>query len=299
MRFVGLVLFGQLVACSSDAPSSLGESAGAGGVANVAGTSNRGGAGSAGTSAAGAGGSTAGAAGSAGAGAFAGTGGVGVTGGAGGASGGAGPVLTGTVPMMVLGSSNELGTCWRAFLWQKLHAAGITSFDFVGGVTSGPDCGVPDYDKDLQAKSGIIISDLKASDYAGWFQAHPPRVILMHFGGADLLSNKPIDGVMKAYELALAQARLVNPKVYLLIGEHTPQGGANCSKCSSDVMDLNARIAAWAPLQSTADSPVIAVDLFTGVDAATDTSDGTHLNESGSSKVASKWFEVLKPLFEP
>ena len=214
-------------------------------------------------------------------------------------SGGTGGGLTGTVKIMVVGSSNELGTCWRALLWQKLHAAEITNFDFVGGVTSGPECGVMGYDKDVQAQNGIIISDLQASTYAGWFQAHPPEIILMHFGGADLLSNKPIDGVMKAYSLALTQARIVNPRVRLLIGEHTPQGGANCTKCKVDVLELNADIAAWAPQNSTPESPVTAIDLYTGIDVANDLSDGTHLNLSGSNKVADKWFAVLKPLFKP
>lgn len=221
------------------------------------------------------------------------------TGGTAGSSGTGGSGLTGTVKIMVLGSSNELGTCWRALLWQKLHAAEISNFDYVGGVTSGPDCGVAGYDKDVQAQSGIIISDLPASTYSGWFQAHPPEIILMHFGGADLLSNKPIDGVMKAYALALAQARIVNPQVRLLIGEHTPQGGADCAKCKADVLELNADIAAWAPQNSTSESPVTAIDLYTGIDPVADLSDGTHLNLSGSNKVADKWFAALKPLFKP
>src|SRR4051794_35423681 len=49
------------------------------------------------------------------------------------------PVLTGTAKIMVLGSSNETGTCWRAFLWQKLRAAGVMNFDLVGRTNTGPD----------------------------------------------------------------------------------------------------------------------------------------------------------------
>lgn len=301
-RLAALVVMMHLVAaCSSDAPQSstpgaagsghAGATSGAAGATGGAGAGNTT-AGTAGTTTtiggAGSGGSSAGAGGAAAA-----------TGGSAGVAGAAGGGLTGTVKIMVLGSSNELGTCWRALLWQKLHAAEISNFDYVGGVTSGPDCGVAGYDKDVQAQSGIIISDLPASTYSGWFQAHPPEIILMHFGGADLLSNKPIDGVMKAYALALAQARIVNPKVRLLIGEHTPQGGVDCAKCKADVLELNADIAAWAPQNSTPESPVTAVDLYTGIDPVADLSDGTHLNMSGSNKVADKWFAVLKPLFKP
>jgi lysophospholipase L1-like esterase len=264
----------------------------AGGGMNSAGSANGGTATSAGTASGGDGGGAA---------AISGSGGSGgsVAGAApNGGSGGSAP-LSGTQAIMVLGSSNELITCWRAFLWQKLQAAQITNFDFVGGFTDGPDCNVAGYDKDLQAKSGIIISNLPASDYAAWFTAHKPDIILMHFGGADILQNMPIDGVIKAYGTALEQARLVNPKVRLFIAQHTPQAANTCNNCDANVQALNAAIATWAPEHNTADSPVVAVDLYTGLVTATDFSDGVHLNEAGSQKVSDRFFAVLKPLFKP
>jgi hypothetical protein len=232
------------------------------------------------------------------AGAAAGAGGASGAGGGGGGGGGAAPI-TGTAKIMVLGSSNELITCWRAFLWQKLQAAEIKNFDLVGGVTSGPDCGVVGYDKDLQAMSGLIISNLPASTYQGWFSAHPPDIILEHFGGADLLQNMPVDGVLKAYSLALAEARKVNPKVRLFIAQHTPQDSNGCQACDASVLELNADIVTWAAANTTPDSPVVPVDLFTGIVPATDLSDGVHLNEAGSQKVADRWFAALMPLFKP
>jgi hypothetical protein len=283
--FVAAALAAVLGCASSAGPQASGNagaqagSAAQGGGATVAGT---------------AGALSGGAAGAGGTSATAGSGGA--AGGVGGASGAAGTggtaALTGNVNIMVLGSSNELITCWRAFLWQKLETAGITNFHFVGGVTSGPDCGVAGYDKDLQAQSGIIISNLPASKFQEWFTAHPPDIILMHFGGADLLNNMPIDGILKAYSLALAQARLVKSKVRLLIAQHTPQN-------STGVPELNASIVTWAAANTTPDSPVTPIDLFTGIDPATDLSDGVHLNPTGSQKVAERWFAALKPLFKP
>jgi hypothetical protein len=200
--------------------------------------------------------------------------------------------LTGIVKIMVTGSSNEIGTCWRALLWQELHANAITNFDFVGAVTTGMDCGVAGYDKDLQAENGIVITNLPASTYAGWFKApFTPQIILMHFGGADILADMPVAGVMNAYALALAQARLANPKVILLIAQHTPEG-------KPAVVDLNAAIAAWAPQVSTPESPVIAVDLYTGI-LASDLRDGVHLNMVGSQKVADRFYAALLPFFKP
>jgi lysophospholipase L1-like esterase len=201
--------------------------------------------------------------------------------------------------IMVLGSSNELITCWRAFLWRELQQAGIENFDLVGGMNEGPGCNVTGYDKDLQAQSGQIVTNLPASKFQEWFNAHPPDIILMHFGGADLLQNMPVEGVMKAYALVLAEARKVRPKVRLLAAQHTPQKSNGCNECDQKVLELNAQMAIWAPMASTADSPVTAVDLFTGLDSAQDFTDGVHLNESGSQKVADRFFAVLEPLFKP
>ena len=65
--------------------------------------------------------------------------------------------------------------------------------------------------------------------------------------------------------------------------------------------ELNAAIPVWAQRISTADSPVYSVDLFIfkGIVPGTDLSDGTHLNEAGSKKVADWFFEPLLPLFKP
>jgi hypothetical protein len=199
---------------------------------------------------------------------------------------------TQTVKMMVVGSSNEIGTCWRAFLWQELHMNGITNFDFVGQQNGGPNCGITAWnDTELQAMSGIIITGLPASTYASWFKANPPDVILMHFGGADILAGKPVDGVMQSYSVALAQARIVNPNVVLLIAQHTPEG-------KDAILTLNADIATWAVQNNTAQSPVIAVDLYTGI-LPSDQSDGVHLNASGSQKVADRFYQKLVPFFKP
>jgi hypothetical protein len=193
---------------------------------------------------------------------------------------------------MVMGSSNEIGTCWRAYLWQELRMNGIANTKFVGQQSGGPSCTVMGWtDNKLQAMSGNIITNISSATYLSWFKANPPDMILMHFGGADLLSGMPIDGVMKSYQRALDAARMVNPKVILLIAEHTPEG-------KDTVVTLNADIAAWAPTVTTADSPVVAVDLYTGM-LPSDFSDGVHLNQSGSMKVADRFFQAMKPFFKP
>jgi hypothetical protein len=204
------------------------------------------------------------------------------------------PPITGPVKMMVLGSSNELGSCWRAFLWQKLHNAGITNFHFVGSVKSDPGCNVGTYDTNLEAHSGWIIEDLTLDAWVAIFKANPPDIVLEHNGGADLLTGHPYANVIKAYTLGVQAARMVNPRVIYLAGQHTPQMPDN-----PDVIALNAAMVPWAAGITTAESPVATVDLFTGINMATDMSDGVHLNNMGSEKVSDKWLAALVPILKP
>jgi hypothetical protein len=207
--------------------------------------------------------------------------------------------LPGVVKMMVMGSSNETSTCWRAFLWQKLRAAGVTSFDFVGGQMDGPNCGVPGYDRDDESRPGTIVSEITAAQYASRFRAHPPDIVLVHFGGADILQGIAPDKVIPGYTLMVMQGRAVNPRIRFLVAEHTPMTPASCPRCPTTVPELNAATVKWAQQISTPESPVSSVDLFTGLDPGTDTSDRVHLNNDGSQKVADKWLAALLPILKP
>jgi len=210
-----------------------------------------------------------------------------------------GTAPVGVVKMMVMGSSNEVGTCWRAFLWQKLRAMGVTSFDFVGSMSDGPACGVPGYDKDDESRNGTIVSDITAAQFNMRFKANPPDIVLVHFGGADLLQGIAPDKVIPGYTLMVTQGRAVNPRIRFLVAEHTPMTPSSCPKCPMTVPELNAATVAWAKQISTAESPVSTVDLFTGLDPATDTSDRVHLNEAGAQKVSDRWVQALLPILKP
>jgi hypothetical protein len=247
--------------------------------------------------------------GGAGGGASGGASGSGGTSGSGGAgSGDGGPAdttstetapPTGVQKIMVMGSSNEVRTCWRAFLWQKLRMAGVTNFDFVGSMKDGPDCGVAGYDKDDESRSGTIVTDITAAQYKMRFSANVPDIVLVHFGGADILQGIAPEKVIPGYTLMVEQARMLNPRIRFLVAEHTPMTPANCPKCPMTVPELNAATVAWTKQISTPTSPVTSVDLFNGIDAATDTSDRVHLNDAGSQKVADKWVAALLPIFKP
>jgi hypothetical protein len=306
------VLLALLSACSSpsgnpgagqdaSAPSGVaGATAGSGATAGQAGAAGAAGGGAAGASGASGGAGTAASTGGAGGGAGAPASDAAATDavsdGTMGEGGISHPPFTGTVKIMVVGSSNEESTCWRAFLWQKLRAAGITNFDFVGRNNAGPDCGVPGYDKDSEAHGGTVVENITADAWLTTYKANPPDIVLQHNGGADLLDGLPYMNVIKAYTLSVTQARMVNPRVIYFAAQHTPQGSAANVQ---DVVTLNAAMVPWAAGITTADSPVVLVDLFTGIDQKTDMSDGTHLNVAGSQKVSDRFLAVLLPLLRP
>jgi hypothetical protein len=208
-------------------------------------------------------------------------------------------LFSGTVNIMVLGSSNESQTCWRAFLWQKLRSNGITNFAFVGSQVVGPDCGVPGYDMACEARPGTIVTSVSAATFHSWFAAHPPDIVLQHIGGADLMDNIAPAEVILTYSVIVEQARAVNPKVIFFVAQHTPQDPTGCTNCLADVMALNALIPAWAAQTTTAESPVSVVDLYTGLDVVADFSDRVHLNTAGSEIVSDRWLAALLPLLEP
>jgi len=56
---------------------------------------------------------------------------------------------------------------------------------------------------------------------------------------------------------------------------------------------LNQAIPDWAASKSTAESPIVVVDCWTGFDPSSDTGDGVHPNNSGNEKLAYAWFEPL------
>jgi len=198
------------------------------------------------------------------------------------------------VRILIIGSSNEIGTCWRAFLWKKLRDAGLANIDFVGGVSQGPDCGVVGYDKDMQGENSNLVTNWTMSDIAGWFTTNKPDIVLLHVGGADVLQALPVAGIISNYGVALEQARRVTPDVEFMNAQHTPM-----TRAVEDTKALNAAIVAWAAQNTTVQSPITPVDLYTGLDPGIDTRDGTHLNDVGAEKVADRFFMALMPLFGP
>lgn len=286
---------------------------GAGGTAGGAGKggdTGRGGSGSGGS-----GGSAKGGAGGGGGNGGTGAGGSdGLAGQAGGGRGGTGG-SPGIAKIMAIGDSITRATCWRDFLWQQLEQNFAGRFDMVGTLNYDYGCSVGGFDADNQGYSSSLITEVVAgvtnartcdpycpslSDIKTALNTTKPTVVLMHWGTNDVWNAKSTSSITSAYSAVIDAARAANPSVTILVAQLIPMNvtgatcsGCSCASCSTAIPALNSAITTFAASKTTAASPVIVVDQYTGFSATSDTRDGVHPNTSGSQKMATRWYDAL------
>ncbi|MFK0031154.1 MULTISPECIES: SGNH/GDSL hydrolase family protein [Streptomyces] len=188
--------------------------------------------------------------------------------------------------------------CWRSVLWNRLQDTGYTSVDFVG--TLGPQgCGQP-YDGENEGHGGALVTRVAdGNQLPGWLSATRPDIVMMHFGTNDVWSNIAPDRILAAYTELVRQMRESNPGMKVLVAQIIPMNPSSCPECAQRVRDLNDRIPQWASGISSPESPVVAVDQWTGFDTGADTYDGVHPSSSGDNKIASRWYPALTELLTP
>jgi lysophospholipase L1-like esterase len=196
------------------------------------------------------------------------------------------------VKIMPLGDSITQGSggeaTYRYFLWHRLLGAGYR-VDFVGSLT-GVDWGdpkYPDFDQDHEGHSSYRADDVLL-ELDGWLSANLPEVVLVHLGTNDVTAGETTASTIQELGRIVDVLRSHNPGVIVLLAQIIP-----CEWNDSAVRELNAEVPLLAAEKSTAQSPVLAVDQWTGFSAAEDTSDGVHPNESGERKMAARWYEAL------
>lgn len=222
--------------------------------------------------------------------------------------------------IMALGDSITRATCWRAQLWQQLNQSFPARFHLVGTLNSDNGCAVTGYETANQGYSSSLVTEVVAgvttartcdpfcpalSDLSTAFSTVVPDVVLMHYGTNDVWNGISATNIVSAYAAVVDAMRSANPNVIVLVAQIIPMhvttatcSNCSCAGCPTAVPALNAAIATWAPTKSTAASPIIVVDQYTGFDAVADTRDGVHPNDTtGSTKMATKWFAALMPLF--
>lgn len=80
-----------------------------------------------------------------------------------------------------------------------------------------------------------------------------------------------------------------NPQAVVMLAQIIPALGRE-----TEIEALNAQIAVLVAEKHTDESPVIAVDQWTGFSLATDSYDGVHPNRDGELKIAAAWYAALE-----
>ncbi|KXK61699.1 cellulose-binding protein [Micromonospora rosaria] len=202
------------------------------------------------------------------------------------------------VRIMPLGDSITAGPgCWRALLWNQLQTDGHQNIDFVGGASDGGSCnyGFP-YDSDHEGHGGFsAVGIADNNQLPPWLSAARPDVVVMHLGTNDLWGGwQSMDTILAAFTKLVGQMRANNPDMKIIVSQIIPHHG--CQTCPADTITLNSRIPGWAAGLTTAQSPIVVVDQWTGFNAATDTGDGVHPNDSGFRKIANRFHPALAQL---
>ncbi len=184
---------------------------------------------------------------------------------------------------------------YRYWLWHQLSDA-TYSVNFVGSMY-GHYGGPPLYDDFDQDHEGHWVwrADQILEHTLEWAMSFQPDIVLIHLGHNDLGQGQGVDSTIDDLAAIVADFRTVNPEIIVLIAQVIP----STQPQFSEIPELNAEIAVLAVLLDTPGSRVIAVDQWTGFDPVADTYDGTHPNEVGEQKMATRWFETLSQTLDP
>jgi lysophospholipase L1-like esterase len=212
------------------------------------------------------------------------------------------PALSAATPVriMPLGDSITAGPgCWRAMLWHQLQTTGYTNIDFVGGVSDGGGCNPGySYDWDHEGHGGFSATGIADNNQLPpWLAAAKPDIVLMHLGTNDMWGGYiPLETKLAAFTKLVGQMRASNPAMKIVVAQIIPMSASACATCPADVVALNDAIPGWAAGLTTAQSPIVVADLWSGFDAVADTVDGVHPNTAGFQKMANRWYPALVPM---
>jgi lysophospholipase L1-like esterase len=208
------------------------------------------------------------------------------------------PALSAAAPIriMPLGDSITAGPgCWRALLWNQLQTHGYTNIDFVGSVPDGGCNYGFAYDGDNEGHGGYSATGIAdQNQLPPWLASAKPDIVLVHLGTNDLWGGTiSTSTILTAYTKLVGQMRTANPAMKVIVAQIIPMNPPGCAGCAAGVVALDNAIPGWAAGLTTAQSPIVVVDQWTGFNTVTDTGDGVHPNDAGFQKMADRWYPPL------
>ncbi len=173
---------------------------------------------------------------------------------------------------------------YRRSLWMMLSGFKV---DFIGSHNSfNGSSPYTDFDLDNEGHWAWEAGELDNS-LNSWLDGYTPDIVLLHAGTNDVDRGQSNSSTTAELESIIDKLRAKNSAVIILMAKLIPMR-------HRDTTDINQDIEVLAAEKSTAVSPVVIVDQYTGYNPATDNHDNYHPNTQGEEKMARQWFAALQ-----
>jgi lysophospholipase L1-like esterase len=212
-------------------------------------------------------------------------------------------VITTILP---LGASRVAGArpffeSFRYPLWKQLIDGGW-SFDFIGtrkDTASYEDYKGQVFDVDHEGRLGWTSGQF-LNGIASWLeQAGTPEVVLFSSpGGNDALQGLSYEQALENIAAIIDILQDNNPKVTIIIEQMAPGRSDVMTPALTSLFEtMKQAVSTLANAKTTAQSQVIAVDMFTGFNDSF-FADGVHYNTKGAAFIADRYYTLLEQLLE-
>jgi len=190
---------------------------------------------------------------------------------------------------------------YRHELWKDLTENDWT-FDFIGTKSdnaSYPTLNNRNFDIDHEGRSGWTSGQI-LNGLNGWLnQTGSPDIVLFSSpGGNDILDGEDYNQTISNINAIIDALQTDNPNVTIII-EQPAQGRSDfmTPEFTNAFNQMRQDVLTIAADQTTANSQVIAVDMFTGFND-TYLADEVHYNEAGAEFIATRYYNVLVDVLE-
>ena len=189
---------------------------------------------------------------------------------------------------------------YRYELWKKCISNNYT-IDFVGMQYDDgnyPDFNGFSFDRDHEGIGGIETEGVLDNIDEVLQQVNDLNIVLLCIGGNDLLNgtNDPQTAIDNIH-LIIDAIQNTQPNVTIFIEKIAPGNNEIMTpEFQLKIDEFNQLIAALAPIQTNANSNVIAVDMYTGFTENL-LADDVHYNQEGAHFIAERYFNAISSSF--